>query len=88
MTNPRAQGSATRTRAAQAREQGLQDLQAEPGQALTPAPALPPSCPWTNLLRNELATDVGNCAPGADDGGAPCGALSCAPAPSSSHMGY
>lgn len=75
MQNPRAQESAARTRAAQAREQGLQDLQAEPAQAPTPAPALPPSCAWTNLLRNELATDVGDCALGAGDGGAPCAAL-------------
>ena len=87
MQNPMPQGSATRTRAAQAREQGVQDLQVEPVAAPTPAPALPPWCAWTTLLRNELVSDVDNRSLSAVDGGAPCAALSCAPAPSSSHKG-
>ena len=75
VTLPTAQVPAMSTRAAQAREQGLQH--AEPVQALTPALALPPFRAWTNLLRNELAAGVGGHVLGTNVGGAPC-----APAPS------
>ena len=79
MHNPTARVSAASICAAQAREQGLLVLQqTEPAQALTPALPLPPLSAWTNLLRNELATDVGTCALSASDGGAPCAALRCA----------
>lgn len=78
MQCPQGAGSATRTRAAQAHEQGLQDLHADPAQA-EPAQALPPFCAWTNLMQNELASVVDGCALGAGDGGAPCAALPCAP---------
>ena len=56
--------------------QALQVLQqAEPTQTQTPTPALPPFRAWTNLLRNELATDLGGRTLGTNVGGAPCATL-------------